>query len=335
MITRDDIPTPVPGTGEVLIQVIACGVCGGDLHFAHHNHQLAILADEMTGAPSLTDGLDLSRDIFMGHEYVGEIIAIGPDTTAPPIGTVVTSMPALITEDGMRPRLYSNDQPGGYAEQMILTAALLVPVPEHLDPKLAALAEPLAVGLHAVNRADLTPTAGAIVIGCGPTGIAVIAALKAEGVTPIIASDYSPARRELARHFGADAVIDPATDTVFDAWPRPGDTAPAVFECVGVPGMLNEVLRRVPYDTRVVVVGATMEPDTISPYFGIAKEARLQFVQAYTPEEFSETLRRIADREIDVSPMITGEVDLDHIQEAFDSLADPEQHCKILVVPSR
>lgn len=334
MVTRDDVPVPVPGTGEVLIQVIACGVCGGDLHFAKHNHQLADLADKMTGAPTLTEGLDLNQDIYMGHEYVGKIIVVGPETNAPAVGTVVTSMPALMTEEGMRPRLYSNVQPGGYAEQMVLSAELLVPVPDHVDPKLAALAEPLAVGLHAVNRAELDPTAGAIVIGSGPAGVAVIAALKAEGVHPIVASDFSPARRELAKHFGADVVIDPAVEHVFDAWSRVGSTTPTVFECVGVPGMLDDVLRRTPYGTNVVVVGASMEPDTISPYFGIAKEARLQFVQAYSPDEFSETLRRIADDEIDVRPMITGEMGIEQVQDAFDALTDPEQHCKILIVPA-
>jgi threonine dehydrogenase-like Zn-dependent dehydrogenase len=334
MVYRDDVPTPVPGEGQVLIRVLACGVCGGDLHFAEHGARLAELAEKMTGAPTLTDGLDLDADVFMGHEYVGEVVAAGPGTEAPGPGTVVTSMPAMITAGGMRPRLYSNTSPGGYADSMLLDAALLLPVPDGLDPRLATLAEPMAVGLHAVTMSSIEPGTGAIVIGCGPAGLAVIAALKARGAGPIIASDLSPARRGLGRMMGADEVVDPRTEGVFDAWERTGaHPTPVVFEAVGVPGMLDDVLRRAPFAARVVVVGASMEPDAITPYYGIAKEISFQFVQAYTPDEFAESLRRIADGEIDVEPMITGEVGLEDVESAFADLGDPERHCKILVRP--
>jgi threonine dehydrogenase-like Zn-dependent dehydrogenase len=333
MVYRDDIPIPVPAEGQVLVRILACGICGGDLHFAEHGTQLAELAERMTGAPTLTDGLDLQADVFMGHEFVGEVVAAGPATEAPRPGAVVTSMPAMITANGMAPRLYSNTSPGGYADYMLLDASLLLPVPDGLDPRLATLAEPMAVGLHAVNMSSVKPGTGAIVIGCGPAGISVIAALKARNAGPIIASDFSPARRMLGRLMGADEVIDPRTEGIFDAWARFGSATLVVFEAVGVPGMLDDVLRRAPFATQVVVVGASMEPDAITPYFGIAKEISFQFVQAYTPDEFAESLRRIADKEIDVEPMITGEVGLEDVESAFAELGDPERHCKILVRP--
>jgi threonine dehydrogenase-like Zn-dependent dehydrogenase len=271
----------------------------------------------------------------MGHEYVGEVVAAGPGTEAPETGTVVTSMPAAITASGMEPRLYSNTAPGGYADYMLLDAALLLPVPDELDPRLAALAEPMAVGLHAVTMSSIEPGAGAVVIGCGPAGLSVVAALEAHGAGPIIASDFSPARRGLGRTMGADEVVDPAAGGIFDAWARTGGgAAPVVFEAVGVPGILDDVLRLAPFSTRVVVVGASMEPDAITPYFGIAKEVSLQFVQAYTPGEFAESLRRIADGEVDVAPMITGEVGLEDVESAFAGLGNPQRHCKILVRPA-
>lgn len=333
MVYRDDVAAPVPVQGQVLVKVLACGVCGGDLHFSKHAAQLSALADQMTGAPTLTEGLNLEADIFMGHEFAAEVVSAGPDTDAPAPGTVVTSMPALMTERGMEPQLYSNDQPRGYADQMLLSAELLITVPDGLDPRLATLAEPMAVGLHAVNKSSIEAGTGAIVTGCGPAGIAVIAALKAQGVGPIVASDFSPARRELGRLLGADEVVDPRSDPVFEAWGRVGQGTPVVFECVGVPNMLDNLMQYAPFGTHIVVVGASMEPDTITPYFGIAKEISLQFVQAYSPEEFAESLRRIADGEMDVQPMITGEVSLRDVQTAFDDLADPERHCKILVLP--
>jgi 2-desacetyl-2-hydroxyethyl bacteriochlorophyllide A dehydrogenase len=333
MVYRDDVPEPVPGEGQVLVQVTACGVCGGDLHFATHSATMVDLAGRMVGAPSLTDGLDLNQDVFMGHEFTAEVIAAGPHTDAPAPGTPVTSVPALMTARGMEPHLYSNTEPGGYAERMLLSAPLVLPIPNGLEPRLAALAEPMAVGLHAVNKAGIEAGTGAIVIGCGPAGLAVVAELAAAGISPIIASDFSPARRKLGRLMGAHEVVDPATDDIFDVWRRTGTGTPVVFEAVGVPGMLDSILQQTPMGTRVVVVGAAMEPDRITPYFGIAKEAEFRFVQAYTPDEFAETLRQIADGEMDVAPLITAEVGLKDVAWAFGKLSEPEEHCKILVRP--
>ncbi|HEX2285993.1 MAG TPA: alcohol dehydrogenase, partial [Mycobacterium sp.] len=114
----------------------------------------------------------------------------------------------------------------------------------------------------------------------------------------------------------------------------PFDSAkPAViFEAVGVPGILDDVLRRTPRGSRIVA-GVCMQSDTVHPFFAIAKEINVQFVLAYDPAEFAESLRAIAEGEIDVAPMITGEVGLDAVGAAFDALADPDRHCKILVTP--
>jgi hypothetical protein len=106
-----------------------------------------------------------------------------------------------------------------------------------------------------------------------------------------------------------------------------------VFEAIGVPGIIDDALRVAPAQSRIVVVGVCMQPDTVRPFFGISKELSLQFVLGYDPMEFDASLRSIADGEIDVAPLITGEVDLDGAPGAFRELADPERHCKVLVVP--
>jgi threonine dehydrogenase-like Zn-dependent dehydrogenase len=106
-----------------------------------------------------------------------------------------------------------------------------------------------------------------------------------------------------------------------------------VFEAIGVPGIIDDALRAAPPRTKVVVVGVCMQPDTVHPFFACAKELDLRFSMAYDPMEFAETLRHIAEGEIDVAPMITGEVGLDGVPDAFDALANPEEHCKILVCP--
>jgi threonine dehydrogenase-like Zn-dependent dehydrogenase len=184
------------------------------------------------------------------------------------------------------------------------------------------------VGLHAVNKSAIQPGEIALVIGCGPIGIAIVAALRHRGVENIVAADYSPKRRALAETMGAHQTLDPADGSPFES------ASPAViFEAVGVPGIINDVLRRAPLGARLVVAGVCMEADSIQPYFAIAKQISVEFVLAYDPTEFAECLRAIAEGEIDVAPLITGEVGLDGVGTAFDDLATPDTHCKVLVTP--
>ncbi len=170
---------------------------------------------------------------------------------------------------------------------------------------------------------------------CGPVGLAVIAALRLKGVETIVASDFSSARRTLAMTMGAAEAVDPAAEPAFEAWRRAGGgRSLVVFEAIGVPGIIGSTMRDAPHGSRVVVVGVCMEQDTITPFFGIAKELSISFALAYDPMEFEGTLRSIAEGEIDVTPMITGEVDLDGVPAAFDALGSPDQHCKVLVTPN-
>jgi threonine dehydrogenase-like Zn-dependent dehydrogenase len=328
MVLRDDVPDPVPGPGQVLVGVKACGICGSDLHFAKHGATMLELGQQMQGLPSGVQKIDLSGDVFLGHEFSAEVLDAGPDTEAPHPGTIVTSVPALLSPAGIEPIFSSNTTIGGYAERTLLSAPLLLQVPNGLDARHAALTEPMAVGLHAVNKSAIQRDEVALVLGCGPVGIAIIAALRNRCVEHIVASDYSPKRRQLAETMGAHVTVDPAQGSPFD------DTMPAVvFEAVGVPGIINDVLRRAPLGTRVVVAGVCMEADTVYPFFAAAKEISVQFVFAYDINEFADSLRAIADGKIDVAPLITGEVGLDGVGTAFDELASPDTHCKILVTP--
>jgi threonine dehydrogenase-like Zn-dependent dehydrogenase len=234
----------------------------------------------------------------------------------------------LVSSTGFEPIVYSNKTIGGYSERMLLSAPLLTPIPNGLDPRHAALTEPMAVGLHAVNKSAIERGETALVLGCGPIGIAIIAGLRHRGVETIVAADYSARRRELAEAMGATTTVDPANGSPFDS-----TTPRVVFEAVGVPGIIDDILRRAPVGARVVVAGVCMQADTVHPYFAIAKQINLQFVLAYDPTEFTDCLRAIAEGDIDVAPMITGEVGLDGVGAAFDDLAHPDAHCKILVTP--
>ena len=348
----DTLPDPEPGPGQVLVKTLACGICGSDLHMLKHAAQMLAVGERAGQGPPQ---MDLTRDVVMGHEFCAEILEHGAETSASlKAGSRVCSVPIAFGPGGVGAVGYSNDYPGGYGERVVLNEMLLLEVPNGLSTERAALTEPMAVGLHAVEKANILERDVPIVIGCGPVGLAVIAGLKLKGVEPIIAADFSAKRREMAERMGAHIVIDPANDSPYARWKevavpkgidldnpivamlnagqiRPG----VVFECVGVPGLIQQVMEGAPRGARIVVVGVCMEVDQIEPIFGINKELNLQFVLAYSPVEFADTLRHIAEGDIDVEPMITGTVGVEGVEGAFDELASPDEHVKILVEPWR
>jgi len=327
-----DLPEPEPGDGHALVAVKACGICGSDLHTLRHAHHMLDVAE----ATGVGGAFDPELDYVMGHEYVAEVLELGPATDGVAIasGDLVVSIPVLIAGMELVPIGFSNDFAGGYAERMLLTAGACIPVPNGLDHRRAALTEPMAVGLHSVNKSGIKPGDAALVVGCGPIGLAIVVWLAAQGIEPIVASELSPRRRTLAAELGAHVVVDPREEPIFDAWRRvDGMRSVVVYEAVGVPGILDTVIFDAPSQARVLIAGVCMEPDTIRPLIGVVKEINLQFAFGYDPVEFAETLRAIAEGAIDVAPLITGRVGIDGVADAFDALADPEAHVKVLVEP--
>jgi threonine dehydrogenase-like Zn-dependent dehydrogenase len=300
----------------------------------------------------LAGGLDASQGVVFGHEFSAEVLDYGPGSARPfKVGTRVVTMPVLPTATGMVSIGYSNAYPGGFAERMLLAEAMLLEAPNGLSDRQAAMTEPFAVGAHAVARAALDEPAGALVLGCGPVGLAVIAGLKARGFGPVTAADFSPARRKMAERMGADIVVDPAKESPHAKWSDMGVPATGleqmmarmsggvvkraiIFECVGVPGVLQSILEAAPNGAQVIVAGVCMDPDTIEPFLAITKQIDFRFVLGYTPEEFAGTLKQIADGAIDVEPIITKAVGLDGVAAAFAALADPEAQVKIVVEPA-
>ncbi|MEB3021448.1 zinc-binding dehydrogenase [[Mycobacterium] crassicus] len=365
-----DLPTPVPNKGQLLLDVLYSGICGSDLHARQH-------CDEVADVMAVTgyDGFMRSdQQVVFGHEFCGEVLDYGPGTRkAPRAGTRVVAVPLLRQGKDIHAMGLSVSAPGSYAEQMVVEQSLALPVPNGLSSQAAALTEPMAVAWHAVRRGEVRKRDVAIVIGCGPIGLAVVCMLKARGVRTVIASDYSPGRRALATRCGADIVVDPAQDSPYAAAAGHGhlekapdalDLAvgtvdklyrarlpwwhvwraaelvgaatpkrPVIFECVGVPGVIDGIIAGAPLFSRVVVVGVCMGTDAIRPAMAINKETDLRFVFGYTPMEFRDTLHMIADGKVDVTPLITGTVGLDGVANAFEALGDPARHAKILIDP--
>lgn len=365
-----DLPTPQPAKGQVLLRVTGCGICGSDLHARHHADEQADVLVEAG-----YDGFMRSnQQVVMGHEFVGEIVDFGPGTRRKlPTGTPVVALPLRRYGDQLHAIGLSALTPGGFAEQVLVEESLMFALPNGLPAHLAVLTEPLAIGWHAVRRAEIKKNDVAVVIGCGPVGLAVICMLKAHGVGTVVASDFSRGRRELATRCGADVVVDPGVTSPFDAMGERGHlktipqavglavgtleklqrlpvpwhhvwraaealgkkpARPVIFECVGVPGILDGIIASAPLLSRVVVVGVCMQPDTIRPVMAINKEVDLRFVVGYTPLEFRDTLHLLADGKVNATPIVTGTVGLEGVDTAFEVLRDPEQHAKIVIDPA-
>lgn len=324
----DDIPIPEPGPGEVLVATKACGICGSDLHAVQHTQSFIETSREVGGGFKLTT----DEPVVLGHEFCAEIVDFGQDVTGHHrVGDLVCSMPVLLRSE-MVGLGYSDIAPGGFAEYMVLTERLLNKVPEGVDANAAALTEPLAVGLHAVNKASLHPEDQVLVVGCGPVGLAITAVLSMRGFE-VMASDFSAGRRALAGQLGAHETIDPNDrDPLAEMqWPEDGHTV--IFECVGVKGMIDRLFATAPRQSRIVVVGVCLEMDAARPLIAINKELSMQYVLGYTPAEFSQTLTLLGSGQLNVEGLVTDQVALDEVATAFARLGDPNTDGKILVIP--
>ena len=328
----EELAEPTPEPGDALVALRACGICGSDLHTLAHADALPAVAVAM----DMPSRFRPDDDFYLGHEWVAEVLELGPDTAGVGVkpGDRVVSVPYLVRGAALEALGFSNEHYGGFCERFRLSAAMCLPVPDGLDDARAALTEPLAVALHAVHEARLDAGDAAAVVGCGPIGLALIVWLRARGVEPIVASDLSSGRRAVASALGAHVVHDPLEEPTPVAAARAAGGRPVVvFEAVGVPGMLDDLIATVPPRTRVVVTGVCMQPDTLRPLLAVVKELSLQFVYAYTPEEFAATLRALAEGELDVARLVTGTVGFDGTAEAFERLGRAEQHVKVLVTP--
>ncbi len=331
-LSIEEVPTPAPGPMQVVAKVRACGICGSDLHAAKYLEQM-IEATRAAGR-SAWSTLDLERPIVMGHEYCVEVVQAGAGAEDWTPGTRATSVPALLAPGSPSGTLglgYAAEAPGAYAEYILLSAPLLLRVPDSVPDEVAATTEPLAVGLHAVRAAKVAVGEAAVIMGAGPIGLMTLLWLKYDGVARVVVSDPAPDRRALAGRLGADVVIDPSAGSGADAiLNAAGGQPPVVFECVGVEGTLEQAMELAGRGGRVIVVGVCMNPDTIRPMVGINKQLVLQFVLGYTPQEYAEALAALADGKIDTSPMISRTVTLDELPDAFTALASPKD-CKIVL----
>lgn len=329
-LTIEERQRPVAEAGGLVVRVAYAGICGSDLH-----------ATEPSRVP-------LEPGTVLGHEFAGVVEeSASPDWQAGdrvigvPLRECEACRPLGQCREGLgilcpRGRIIglSAAVPGAYAEFVHLGAGHALLVPEGIDLKAAALAEPLAVGAHAVRLAGSLYGKRVLVTGAGPIGLAVIAFARFAGALSVMASEIDATRRERAAHFGATATLDPASGALGPAHEAAaGGAAEVIFECVGAPGLIAECIELAPVRGRVVVVGVNRGEDTILPRVAIRKELSLQFVLGYQCEDFALVLDLLASGRIDAAALVTAVIGLDELPDMFERLRRPNPHAKVLIEP--
>ena len=317
----EDVEAPAIQAGELLLRVCDCGICGSDLHAVH----------------SMPPGT------IFGHEFAGEVTAVGDGVSGWAVGDRAVSLPYFSC--GQCDRCRRGDGmvcmqirgiglgavPGAYAELVRVQPENSLHVPERVSFREAALVEPLAVGLHGLRRSRLQRGETCIILGAGPIGIAALLWARELGAKTVV-SDPSPGRRQIAERLGATAAVDPRKDEPgFVALDLGGETLTTIFECVGAPGLIQSAIMMAPLRAQIVVLGVCMATDEIFPIHGILKELEIDFALGYSKPEFAETLDAVASGRIDPAAMITDVIPLEAVPAMFTALATPNTQCKVQI----
>lgn len=315
-------PLPQAGPGEVLIKVERCGVCGSDLHWTEPHERTV---------PSGT---------VMGHEFAGEVVELGPGVQGLARGDRVCVVP--FAGCGSCATCMSGDPFwckkkrstwGGFGEYTVVSAAGCVKLPENLRPADGALVEPLACGLHAVRLAPSVANANVLVTGAGPIGLSCIYWLRRSQALSVAVTARTARRRDLALSMGATSFFLSGGDALESASESLAQAPDMVFECTGAPGMIQRAMQIVRPRGTVVVAGLCMEPDAIAPAMGVIKQLCLQFVGAYSVDDFRTTVAALASGDLAPREMITRVVSLAELPSAFEALRRGGDQCKLMVDP--
>jgi (R,R)-butanediol dehydrogenase/meso-butanediol dehydrogenase/diacetyl reductase len=317
-----DRPRAEPGPSEVAVDVAFCGICGSDLHFRD--------------VPAL-----FPAGTVPGHELSGRIGAVGAGVTGWSAGDRVTVLPfaqcgecelCRSGNEQVCPHAIANGvglgtgRPGGYAERVVVDAAMLFALPAVLDDRAAALAEPTAVAVHAVAKAQLSPGDRVVVLGAGPIGVITALVLRARGFEDVTVVSRNPARARAAHGLGL------TTLALDDAHTAAG--AAAVFECAGTSAAANLALELVGPLGRVILVGIAPEGLTIPATAIVFKEAEIRGALVYRRTEFAEAIGMLADGRVPADPLISDVVGLDRAEEMFQALTAPgNDRVKVLLAP--
>lgn len=335
----DEVPEPAdPAAGHAVLEVAYCGICGTDLHeYLHGPNMIRSGAHPLTGlAPPFT----------LGHELSGTVLAINGQVPGIDVGTRVAVDPCLrcgvcrwctrgeyhICAKGGSLGLAA---PGGFADRITVPLDGLVRIPDGVSDELAALAEPLAVGLHAIRRAGVEPGDNVLVLGAGPIGVAALLAAKLAGAAALYVSEPVTARAERAAELGVTEVFDPtATDVRREVFLRTGRVGPdVVVEATGRPELVELAVSTVRRGGTAVLAGISDAQISVPLKQIVPFERTIRGSLGYN-FDIPRVLDLMATGRLDGSALLTGTRPLSAGIAAFAELeADRGSHLKVLLTP--
>lgn len=319
-----DLPEPSPpGPGEVLLRIASCGICGSDLHITEDPAPFGI-----------------GPGFVLGHEIAGAVVALGAGVRDLEIGAEVAVVP--MRGCGQCPRCQAGDPArcakmvligGGYGEYVTLAARQCQRLPAGVALADAALAEPLAVALHCVLRAGLTPGARVAILGAGPIGLLVAFWARQLGASHVVLADLHMHQRARALALGATGFALSGPDlpkALADLCAGPPDI---VFECVGKPGLLQTASQAVRLQGKVIGVGLCIGGDHWDPFIALSKEIDLLFaVFFHQRQEFGRALQALASGI--PQNLISARIGLAAAAQVFEGLRQRSTQCKVLIEPT-
>ena len=332
----EELPDPTPKPNELVLRVEACGICGTDLHMSENR--------------SVEGGWRLLKPgCILGHEFAGEIVEIGKGvegdwrngervTALPWIGCSTCAAcrqgrPYRCASVMMRASL---ELPGAYSEFCRVGAHEALHLPDGVDYEEGALVEPMAVGLNAVQRANIQAAEPVFIMGAGPVGLSVALWCRFFGAQHILICDLSEERSAAALNFGATASVDVGRGDVFEQiLDQVGAPPGVVFGCVGLPGTLQMAIDYAAPYARIIIVGLCMQSDHYFPAKALLKELDIRFAYVYSKKEFETVIRLIQERRIDLSSLVSSRVDLGNLPIAFERLKRSGSELKVMLKPSR
>lgn len=311
-----DRPDPVAGPGEVLLAVIATGICGSDLH-------------GFTGA----NGRRVPGQI-MGHETVARVAGLGEGVEGFGVGDRVTVNPVVVpAEDAAAWAGREHHHPGKYvigvkpdvvsafAQLMVAPARNVVALPTSMPAEHGTLIEPVAVAVHAIRRVDAGRASSAVVLGGGPIGQSLVVALAHAGVSRILVTEVDPARRELVERLGATA-LDPTTSPVPDQVATTlGALADVTFDAVGVTATLSDALASTRLGGAVCLVGMGQRRLELDAFSVSTMERSIVGSFTYSADDFHDAVDIVRAAPDIADALISRIVPLDEAPDAFTSLA--------------
>lgn len=324
---------PVPGSGQLLLRTLSSAICASDVHYMDHPE---VAADDETGL----FGYDPNRDLVMGHEFVGEVVAYGPDCVGTfPVGTRVTAMPMLVDRGGLHVIGQHPDAPGAFGELMLVTEGFARVIPDDVPDDAAALVDAFAVGQGYVALSKIGSGEVALVVGAGAVGLSAIAALVMRNVDPVVVSDFNADRLELAKQFGAHVVVNPAERSPYDVVRELRDRRafvepPVVFECVGAAGLIQSIIESCEPGSRIYAAGGWYTGDTIPCSLATRKGVEIRFGGAPREADWFGTLDAVCEGRLDPLPSAGMVIGLDQVPEGLDMARKAQGPPRIMIHPN-